>query len=139
MSFPYGIYNPKSLKPFRAKLRSGQKVYASYENKTVRDNLYLPFSFTPDDWLLWRRQVNENNTGGAKNLPFHERWSAKNFTLDKIFKHDNIGIDELVEIDKYYDLDSWESLRSFYGSDLKINKMTKTMSKPFFLRREDQK
>jgi hypothetical protein len=136
VSFPYGINHPKTMKQARGDIRSGKRVYAEYEGKTVRDGLYLPFSFTPEDWLEFRRQINENNTGGNKDLPIEERWSAKHFTLDKIFKHDNIEIEKTVNIPQYFTLDSWDELREYYRSDLYIRKMTKTMSKPFFLRKD---
>lgn len=134
VSFPYGIYNLKSMNSFRGEIRGGKKIYGSFEGKTVRDGLYLPFSFTPEDWLLFRRQLNEANTGGNKNLSIEERWSARNFTLDKIFKHDKISIDNKVEIRAYHALDSWEELREFYKSDVKIHKMSKNMNKPHFMK-----
>ena len=130
VSFPYGIYSVKSMNKARGEIRAGKKIYGECKGKTVRDGLYLPFSFTPEDWLLFRRQLNENNTGGDKNLPIHERWSAKNFTLDKIFKHDNISIDKKITIGNYHALDSWDELRDFYKSDTKIHKMSKNMNKP---------
>ena len=131
VTFPYGIYDIRATKPLRATIRSGKSCYASHQGETVRDNLYLPFSFTPEDWLHFRRGVNEANTGGDKSLSLEERWSAKNFSLDKIFKNDNIDIDEQIEIEEYYNLDSWDNLREFYKSDLKIRKMPKTMNKPY--------
>jgi hypothetical protein len=133
VSFPYGIYDVRSLKGARADIRSGKSYYASYQGKTVRDNLYLPFSFTPEDWLEFRRGVNEKNTGGSKNLSIEERWSAKNFTLDKIFNNDRIDIDKKIEIEEYYTLDSWPDLKEYYKSDLIIKKMPKSMAKPFTL------
>ena len=138
VSFPYGIYDPSALKKVRSAIRGSERVYASYNGKTVRDGLYLPFSFTPECWLHFRRQLNETNTGGDKNLPLEERWSAKNFSLDKIFKHDKIDIDKKVELEFYHNLDSWESLREFYISNKKLKKMPPSMAKPFFIRKEDR-
>ena len=133
VSFPFGIYRQKIMKQQRTAIRSGKRVYGSYEGKTVRDGLYLPFSFTPDDWKELKWQLNQNNSGGSKSLSLEERWSAKNFTLDKIFKHDKITIDKKVEIEQYYDIDSWDSLREYYSSSLNITKMSDTMCKPFFI------
>jgi hypothetical protein len=133
VSFPYGIYDVRALKSARADIRSGKSYYGSYQGKTVRDNLYLPFSFTPEDWLELRRGVNEKNTGGSRDLSIEERWSAKNFTLDKIFNNDRIDIDKKIEIEEYYTLDSWAELREYYKSDLIIKKMPKSMAKPFTL------
>ena len=138
VSFPYGIYNMKSLKSVRGEIRAGNRIYGEFEGKTVRDNMYLPFSFTPEDWLEFRRQLNENNTGGDKSLPIEERWSAKHFTLDKIFKHDTIDIDKKVEIKDFYTLDSWDELKEFYKSNMRIHKMSKNMNKPHFIRKEDR-
>jgi len=137
VSFPYGIVDPKTVRKVRAKVRAGKNIYASFRGQTVREGLYLPFSFTPDNWISFRRNVNENNTGGDKSLPLSERWSAKNFTLDKIFYHDNIVIDEYLEFEKYYDLDSWESYSEYFSSDLVIRKIPTGMSKPFFIRKEE--
>ena len=133
VSFPCAIYSPLAMKEQRANIRAGKKVYGSHKGKSVRDGLYLPFSFTPEDWLLFRRQLNESNTGGDKNLPIEERWSARHFTLDKIFKHDKIDVQEMIEIEKYYTLDSWDSLRSFYASNLTFKGMSKNMRKPYFI------
>lgn len=138
VSFPYGIYNMKSLKSVRGEIRAGNRIYGEFEGKTARDNMYLPFSFTPEDWLEFRRQLNENNTGGDKSLPIEERWSAKHFTLDKIFKHDTIDIDKKVEIKDFYTLDSWDELKEFYKSNIRIHKMSKNMNKPHFIRKEDR-
>lgn len=139
VSFPYGIYDFSEMKSHRADIRAGQRVYASHMGHTVRENMYLPFSFTPEDWLLLKRQLNENNSGGSREIPLEERWSAKNFTLDKIFKHDNIVIDKKIEIGSYYNLDSWGSLKSFYSSDLSLRKPPNSMMKPYFLKREEKK
>lgn len=133
VSFPYGIYDIKALKDVRSDIRAGKSYYGSYQGKTVRDNLYLPFSFTPEDWLAFRTGINENNTGGDKNLSIADRWSAKNFTLDKIFNNDIIVIDKKIEIEEYYTLDSWSDLKEYYKSDLEVKKMPKSMAKPFVL------
>lgn len=137
VSFPYGIVNPKNIRQARANIRAGKKVYGTYHKKTVQHGAYLPFTFTPDDWLQFRRKLNEENTGGAKSIPIQERWSAKNFTLDKIFYHDNIVVDEYLEFEKYYDIDSWESYGKYFSSDLTIKKIPTGMSKPFFIRKEE--
>ena len=50
-------------------------------------------------------------------MPIEQRWSSKNFTLDKIFNHDNIDIEKKINIENYCNLDSWESLRNYYKSD----------------------
>ena len=138
VSFPYGVYDPLSLKKYRSEIKAGQKVYATFKEKSVREGLYLPFSFTPDCWLSIRRQLNESNTGGDRNLPIKERWSAKNFTLDKIFKHDNIVVDKKVNLEFYYDLDSWDNLSTFYQSGEKLKKFPSSMIKPYFLRKEER-
>jgi hypothetical protein len=133
VSFPYGIYDIKALKSARSEIRAGQSYYGSHQGKTVRDNLYLPFSFTPEDWLAFRTGINENNTGGGKSVSIADRWSAKNFTLDKIFNNDIIVIDKKIEIEEYYTLDSWSDLKEYYKSDLEVKKMPKSMAKPFII------
>ena len=136
VSFPYGIVDPRKIREVRAKIRAGKSVYGSFQGKTVREGMYLPFSFTPDEWLLFRRQINESNTGGDKRLPLAERWSARNFTLDKIFFHDNIDVSEKIEFDKYYTTATWEEYQEYFISDLNIRKIPSGMSKPFFIRKE---
>lgn len=137
VSFPYGVYDHLPLKKHRSDIKSGKKVYASFEGATVREGLYLPFSFTPECWLSFRRQLNQNNTGGDKRIPLKERWSAKNFTLDKIFKHDNIVVDKKVNLEFYYDLDCWDNLNAFYASGKSLKSVPPSMIKPYFIRKEE--
>ena len=116
VSFPYGIYNPEVLKDNRSLLAGDKSVYISYKGETVRQNRYLGFSFSPQDWKQIRYDLKNNCSGGSRSLPFEQRWSSKKFTLDKIFNNDKIIIDSKKEIDWYFNLDSWDNLVDFYKS-----------------------
>ncbi len=136
VSFPYGIYHTGVIKHNRDAIRGNKSFFLSYQNKTVRDNLYLAFTFFPEDWPKLKWNIKEKCTGGDKSIPFQDRWSSKNFTLDKIFNLDTIEVDQKLEIQDYYNLESWESLRDFYKSDLKIPRPAKQFMKPYTFKRE---
>lgn len=135
VSFPYGIYDPDILRTHKDAIRGRDSFFLSYEGKTVRDNMYLGFTFSPEDWPKFKHHVKDQCTGGSRATPLSERWSSKNFTLDKIFDVGVISIDKKVEVSKYYSLDSWASLREYYSSDLKIPRPTKLFMKPYYHRR----
>lgn len=135
VSFPYGIIDPFEVAKYRKQIKSKRPFFLSFQGKTVRDNLYLPFAFNPEDWLRYKRQIKNNCTGGDTSLPAHERWSSKNFTLDKIFKYDNIeSIDFVKEIPRYYEINTWRNYRDFCKSDFEVPKIPKTVIKPYFIR-----
>ena len=136
VSFPYGIYNPEVLKQHRSLIRGPQTVYISHENETVRENKFLSFTFNPHDWLKFKRNIKNQCTGGSRSIPIQERWSSRNFSLDKIFNLDIISIDKKIEIDEYYGLDNWSSLKKYYQSNLQIARPTKQFMKPYILKKE---
>jgi len=130
VSFPQGIYDPQILKGNRELIRGRNNFYLSHRSETVRNNKFLSFTFTPSDWLLYKRKVKSSCTGGSPALPAHKRWSSKDFTLDKIFNHDKITIDSTIETDSYYALDSWEGLEQYYRSALRISRPPKAVIGP---------
>ena len=107
----------------------------SYKGATVRDGLYLSFTFSPEDWPKIKHHVKKQCTGGSRAIPFHERWSSRHFTLDKIFNIDIIPVDKKIEVEQYYDLSSWSNLKQYYASDLRISRPTKQFMKPYHHRR----
>ena len=97
----------------------------------MRDNKYTAFTFFPEDWPKFKHNAKGLCTGGDKSIPFQERWSSKNITLDKMFDLSVISKDKVIEVGEYYDLDSWDSLRDYYKSDIKIPRLSKQFMKPY--------
>ena len=135
VSFPYGIYHPGLVRDYRSQIRGNESFFFCHNGNTVRDGLYLAFTFFPEDWPKFKHHVKNQCTGGSREIPASERWSSKNFSLDKIFNVDVISIDKKIEVPEYYSLDSWESLRNYYASDLKIPRPTKQFMKPYYHKR----
>ena len=136
VSFPYGIYQPDVLKKHRATIRGSNSFYLSHKGQTVRDGKYLGFTFFPQDWIKYKRNVKHSCSGGSKNLPISERWSSRFFTLDKIFNVEVISMDNVIETARYFDLDGWNSLKEFYKSDLNLTRPSKQFMKPYIFKKE---
>ena len=136
VSFPYGIYNPDIVKKYRSAIRGRESFYLSHSGKTVRDNEYLGFTFNPEDWLKFKRNVKSQCSGGSQSLPLHQRWSSKNFSLDRIFEVEQVKLEKVVEIGDYYSLLSWENIKNYYKSDIRIPRPSKMFMKPYIYHRE---
>ena len=135
VSFPYGIYNPDIVSEHRDSIRGPDSFFLSHQGKTVRDNMYLSFTFAPEDWPKFKHHVKAQCTGGSRTIPAAERWSSRHFSLDKVFDIGIISIDKKVEVPEYYDLDTWDSLQTYYRSEMKIPRPTRQFMKPYYHRR----
>lgn len=136
VSFPFGLYNMSFIKKHRNVIRGPESFYLSHGEETVRQGKYLAYTFFPDDWPKFKWHIKNQCTGGNKLIPFHKRWSSKNFTLDKIFDLDIITVDNKLEIEEYYDLSSWDSLKKYYSSSMKIPRPGKQFMKPYIFKKE---
>ena len=136
VSFPYGIYYTGMIKKYRDQIRGPDSFFFSYKGETVRDNKYLGFTFSPEDWPKFKWHIKNQCTGGNKSIPFHERWSSRHFTLDKVFDIDTIKMDNVIEIKHYFDLDNWTSLQEYYSSNIKIPRPSKQFMKPYIFNKE---
>ena len=128
VAFPYGVYDPSIIRPHRQVISSENTFMLSYENKTVRDGEYLGFTFDKDDFVKCRRQIREG-TGEytseiledglypRNKLPLEERWSARHFSLDKIFQYVIIDKENQVEVPNYYNISSWDNYCTFLSSE----------------------
>jgi hypothetical protein len=138
VSFPYGIYHPGIVKDNRDSIRGPSSFFLEHQGKTVREGMFLGFTFFPEDWPKFKWNIKNQCTGGDRSIPISERWSGKNFTLDKIFNLDTILVDKKAKIEQYYELSSWDSLRSYYASDLKIPRPARQFMKPYIFKKEQE-
>ena len=129
VSFPYGIFDPRILRPHRKLISSHAPFYLRYNNKTIKDGEYLSFTFNGEDFVRFRRVIRKEGTGSwdpnselrdglypTERLPIEKRWSARHFSLDKIFKDvilDKVGV---VNLQWYYNIGSWKGYTEFLGS-----------------------
>ena len=125
VSFPYGMYPVEILREHRNAIQDEKNFLLMHNGKTVRDGEYAGFTFNAKDWLEFRRNVREG-TGikmpgsdykDNEYLPIQERFSARFFTLDRIFNCVNIEGSKVVELPWYYNIDNWESYCQFLGSE----------------------
>ncbi len=89
--------------------------------------MYLGFSFDEQGYKKYRDHLRKTSTGAYKpvptgeypseKLPLEERYSARYFSLDKVFDRVIIGNDEQLEVPWFYQVDNWESYCEFLGSD----------------------
>jgi hypothetical protein len=104
-----------------------EEVFAlSVANDTVKDNLYLGFTFGKDEWLAMRRVIrsgtgaftSENLKDGLyprEKLPVEERYSARHFTLDKVLEP--VKIDTVIQVEDYHTIEDWPSYVEYMASD----------------------
>ena len=135
VSFPSGIYSPYPLVKCRARIRGNESFYITHQGKTVKNGHPLAFTFFPVDWNKYKWHIKRSCTRGDKSLPAQERWSSRNFSLDKIFGLDIIDIQDTFEVPEFYTLDSWESLQECFRSDSKIYNPSKKFIKPYHFKR----
>ena len=61
-----------------------------------------------------------------QKLPLEKRWSARYFSLDKIFKPVILEEVNVKNLEWFYDLSSWENYTNFFTS-----KESKTIKRPY--------
>ena len=136
-AFPYGVYEPESLREHRKDISSERGFFLSHQGKTVRDNEYLGFTFGAEEYKKYRAVVRREGTGIRKpgqlagipkeTLPLEERWSATHFPLDRVFGDAPILKSKIIEVPWYKSIDSWEKLRYYLGSENKVIKPSKEL------------
>jgi hypothetical protein len=123
VSFPYGVFDLQQLRKFRKKISNKNNFYLSYDGKTVKDGHFLSFTFSGEDFKRFRRELKKEATtiyfkGTKEKLPLSERYSARYFSLDKVFKSAIIGdTDVVINLDWHYNIGCWEDYCVFLGSE----------------------
>ena len=132
VSFPHGIHSVRSLRKHRKAISDNKKkFYISHKGKTVKDGEYLSFTFDVEDWKKFRRTIREGtgvyepgsyfdeeeNTVKGNKLPIEERYSAKYFSLEKVFGQIDITDQTIFETERYFNIDNWEGYTEYMGSE----------------------
>jgi hypothetical protein len=140
ISFPMAIHNIYNVRKYRRQISEiSTNWFLSYEGKTVKDNLPLPFTMNGDDYIQCRRHVNQLTTKEfinpppgelpSERLPLEERWSARSFDLTTIFEKVNETGAHKQQTEWFYDLSTWEGYREFLGSENYVKKPAKALTK----------
>lgn len=127
VAFPYGVYSCNNIrKNFRKLISSEKRFFLQHEGKTVADGEYLGFTFDAEDFVRFRRLI-RRGTGqrvpggsyeeGFEDLPVEERWSARHFTVDKIFGDAKIDGANIGSIDWYHNIGSWDGYCEYLASE----------------------
>jgi hypothetical protein len=119
------MYDIKIVRDSRKDISSKRRFYLSKDGQTVRDGAHLGFTFDGADFIKIRRHLRREATGIRpkgnsdlkQSLPIEERWSARHFTLDKIFNCVILEDEDIViDVPWYHDISSWEGYCGYISS-----------------------
>lgn len=122
-SFPYGLTDQTIFRKSRALIADSTKnTFFSYKNKTIKDGLCFPFTFDAESYkicrdLVKKRKFDEwylNGESSRDNLKANE---SKLYTLDQIFSGLNTVNSNIINIDWFYDISSWNDYKQFLSSE----------------------
>ena len=104
----------------RKNISSSRTFFLTSGGKSVKNGEYLGFTFDGEDFKKCRRELRRQGTPGedetGRMLPQEKRWSARYFSVDKVFKHVIMNKEESFEVEGYHNIDSWENYTKFIGS-----------------------
>ena len=130
-AFPFGIYNSRELMSHRGIISSVRRFFVTYDGKTIKNNYRLGFTFDWEDVREINRYIHKEGTGAwravgefvkgdtkawAERLPAEKKYSARKFTLEKVFDSLTIEGASSAEISWYYDLSTWSGYKKFMAS-----------------------
>tara|TARA_R110000824_G_scaffold11622_14_gene50983 strand:+ start:6452 stop:7333 length:882 start_codon:yes stop_codon:yes gene_type:complete len=126
VAFPYGLFNSYVLEKQRKFINKSRPFCVSYEGKTFKDGLFLPFTFDAEDFIAARKNFRKSEARGSdKNqvpLSPDKSWTGRYFTHDFVFS----GVKEeeatIVPLPWYYDISSWDGLKKWLISDYSLDK-----------------
>ena len=131
VSWPYGYYDPSTLRAYRETISSSKDVYLAHNELGVKDDEYLGFSFGPETLRKLKLDVREKSTGLWKDkdkkerLSLEDRFSYRKFSLRDVFNDVDFEEQVIINIDDYYRIDSWEGYCDFISSDVEVKKPSK--------------
>ena len=114
--FPYGVYEPSKIMDYRKKISHTNQFFLTYDGKSINTGDYLSFTMNSDEYKQYVWNLKQSCTGGNVDIKAKERWSSRNFTLDKIFGSANIEASNSYEIPWYYTIVSWGNYHAFLSS-----------------------
>ena len=128
VSFPQSYFDPSQLREHRKLIAGPRNFYVSSNSMTVKDDFFTSFTFGKDDWIEFRKVI-RTGTGikvpGTNylddiKLPPEERWSARWFSVSKVF--DSLDFDNSLEIPvkDFYNVRSWEEYVGFISASRKM-------------------
>lgn len=128
VSFPYGVYPVEFLQTLRTDASSEHGLTLRYLNKTFNENEYLAFTFDAIELRKMKNLVLREGTGIKKpgnpleenvKLPVEKRYSARFFSLDKVFKpvYNSGQSRTFAEPLFYYNIDSWDGYKQYLASE----------------------
>lgn len=123
VSFPYGIFDPKELRPFRSKISSSQNFFVGKISDLKNLNYHTSFTFGKEEFVQFRREVRKG-TGQFKNsegiptekLPIEERYSARFFDIKDIFSSLEVSEENIMTPSFFYNVSSWKEYVQYLSS-----------------------
>jgi hypothetical protein len=123
-AFPFGIVPEKFVYQHRIAIAEGKNVIFRYDEKTVKDDQYISFTFDFAEFKKARDGIKKyvaDAWGKESAVPdrFHER--TKRLKLSEIFKDLDLLNSNVVDLPSYHAIDSWSGYRKFMASPESIN------------------
>ena len=119
----------------RRRISRNSNFYLSYNGETVKEGHFLSFTFGGEDFKRFRKELRQEATtiyfkGTKEKLPLEKRYSARHFSLDKVFKSAIIeDTDTVKDLEWFYNIGCWDDYCNFIGSEHR-----KLVEKPKFMR-----
>tara|TARA_Y100001963_G_scaffold142953_1_gene213160 strand:+ start:1323 stop:2189 length:867 start_codon:yes stop_codon:yes gene_type:complete len=141
-AFPYGVYDPSEIRNYRKEIQhSTENIFLTHNDRTVKDNEYLAFTFDGEDFKNCRNFIKQASTKEyyppaegekypTKRLPLQERWSARHFDLSMVFEMLSVEKSKNICVSWYYAIDSWDSYREYMASNKSFAVPSDSFRKP---------
>ena len=121
VSFCHGVYSTEILRPVRLEISKDINFALTFDDKSFATNDLLGFTFNIEQMntAIDLYKDIDNSLLWGEDLEDQLKYYQDNFTLDKVFGHVIIDIEEGLELPWYYQIDSWTSYCHFLASDEK--------------------
>ena len=128
ISWPYGFYHPNILRDIRKNIAENN-IMLSYQEQTVKDNLYLGHTLTTEQLNQLVLESKTRSTGYWKDPEtqkekhsVEERFSYKNFNLKEVFETLDCSSYDKIDIEIYHGLDNWQNYCHFLSENPSLTK-----------------
>ena len=143
-AFVQSAYNPWCLLDQRRKVKNvHHNFYLKFQDKSIKTGDYMGFTFSRSDLSKIRSHVfregtvrslfgekTDNIFANRISLPSEERYSGKNFGLDKVFEPVIMDESNSFELNQYYVIDNWDGYREMLSSTLRLRIPNVPLIKP---------